>query len=166
MAKIEKSQRPPFAKNISERRKALGLSQAELAHKVGTHRNTIADIERGTSEGRPDTRQAIASVLGRSVGELFASQESQSLVVPEAVRKNANELFSWLFQSDEQDLSKYRKTVAEQDDSIRRLNAEIDLAGRDIVEALAQSSDKTRNAVRVALGLPEVRATKFKKQTP
>jgi transcriptional regulator with XRE-family HTH domain len=94
LAKIDKTQRPAFAKNISARRKTLGLSQTDLADRIGTHRNTIADIERGTSEGRPDTKQAIASALGCSIGDLY-SETSLPKLSPEliaAVRDAAHEI--------------------------------------------------------------------------
>lgn len=74
-----KTEKPLLARNIITRRKALGLNQAALAHAVGVHVNTIKDIERGLSEGRPDTRQAIATALGCSVSDLFdASGTSQA----------------------------------------------------------------------------------------
>ena len=82
MAKINKTQRPPFAKNISKRRKELGMSQSELADKIGAHRNTIADIERGVSEGWPDTREAIAKALKCSVSDLFVEKSPSGATVP------------------------------------------------------------------------------------
>jgi transcriptional regulator with XRE-family HTH domain len=71
MAKTKKIDRPHLAVNISKRRKALGWSQDDLANEVGVHVNTIKDIERGLSEGRADTRQAIASALKCEVWELL-----------------------------------------------------------------------------------------------
>lgn len=74
MKKIDKARRPPLALNIMTLRKRLGWSQEELAHATGVHVNTIKDIERGLSEGRPETRQSIATALNSTVAELFSDQ--------------------------------------------------------------------------------------------
>lgn len=36
-----------FAENVRERRKALGMSQAQLAEKLGAHPPYVSDLERG-----------------------------------------------------------------------------------------------------------------------
>lgn len=59
-----------LAVNIIKRRKAKGWNQDDLAASVGVHVNTIKNIERGLSEGQPDTRRAIAEALGCELWEL------------------------------------------------------------------------------------------------
>lgn len=85
---LDKSQRPPLANNIAGRRKALGLSQSELADAIGFHVNTIKDIERGLSEGHPDTRQALASFFKCTVGELYDGDAGRG---PSVIRDGAPE---------------------------------------------------------------------------
>jgi putative transcriptional regulator len=50
-----------------------GLSQEELAAKVGTTRQTISALERGTSIPSVSLALALARALGCSVEELFAN---------------------------------------------------------------------------------------------
>lgn len=59
-----------LAVNIAKRRKAKGWNQDDLAAAVGVHVNTIKNIERGLSEGQPDTRRAISEALGCELWEL------------------------------------------------------------------------------------------------
>lgn len=60
-----------FAENIAKRRKSLGMNQDDLAARVGVHVNTIKNMERGLSEGHPDTRQAIAKALDCELWQLL-----------------------------------------------------------------------------------------------
>jgi transcriptional regulator with XRE-family HTH domain len=48
------------------------MNQFELAYKTGFHVNTIKDIERGKSEGSPESRQTIAQALGCTVSDLYS----------------------------------------------------------------------------------------------
>ena len=48
-----------------------GLSQEELADKLGVSRQTIANIERGLNEPRVLLALALAAVLGVAISELF-----------------------------------------------------------------------------------------------
>jgi len=56
---------------LLEARKSLGLTQAEVARRVGLTRAAYVNIERGTKNPSLETALRIASVLGRSVEELF-----------------------------------------------------------------------------------------------
>lgn len=105
MAKTDKSQRPTLSINISKRRKSMGFSQDELARLVGVHVNTIKDIERGLSEGRPDTRQAIATVLKCDVWELLKPTELETKSSGEAKEITTSE-------SAERDRSRVDRTIA------------------------------------------------------
>jgi putative transcriptional regulator len=70
MAKIESS--------VRERRKSMGLSQEELARRVGVSRQTIVNIEKGLSEPKVLLAIAIAAVLGVTLlSELFEGKVYQ-----------------------------------------------------------------------------------------
>jgi len=56
---------------LLEARKSLGLTQAELARRVGLTRAAYSNIESGTKNPSLETALRIAAVLGRSVEELF-----------------------------------------------------------------------------------------------
>ena len=65
---------------IMERRKALGMSQEELAQKSGISRQTISAIESGKSENvLVGTLAAIATALGTTVDQFFLSEVSKRL---------------------------------------------------------------------------------------
>ena len=49
--------------NIKERREQLGISQKELAEKVGRSQSFLCDIEQGRSKPSIDTAIKIAQVL-------------------------------------------------------------------------------------------------------
>ena len=53
-----------IAAQVTERRHALGLSQAQLAELVGTTQSAIARLERGGRPPRIDTLLRIADALG------------------------------------------------------------------------------------------------------
>lgn len=62
---------PPFESNVKEARERQGLSQEALARKLGVSRQTIVNIERGSSEPKVLLAIAIAAVLGASIQDLF-----------------------------------------------------------------------------------------------
>jgi len=55
---------------IRERRVALGLSQEQLAEKVGCHRNYMGRIERGEQNITLDMMVRVAAAAGCCVAEL------------------------------------------------------------------------------------------------
>ena len=66
--------------SIMERRKALGMSQEELAALSGISRQTISAIESGKSENvLVGTLAAIASALGTTVDQFFLNDVSNRL---------------------------------------------------------------------------------------
>lgn len=132
MGKIDKSQRPPLALNIANRRKALKMSQMDLAEAIGAHRNTVADIERGVSEGWPDTREAIARALNCTVAELYGTHLDTAAKPTQ---------------------SAMAKTIAVMQEEIDQLRAEIDKFKRTISEqnrVLAQSEHEASIYRRLA----------------
>jgi len=62
---------PVLETTVKEHRQHVGLSQEALARQLGVSRQTIVNIERGTSEPRVLLALAIAAVLGVAVNELF-----------------------------------------------------------------------------------------------
>jgi DNA-binding XRE family transcriptional regulator len=64
-------------------RQAAGLTQAQLARRIGTSQPMIARIEKGLDQRTPqfDTLQRIASALGRQLKLVFSMPTTQSVVV-------------------------------------------------------------------------------------
>lgn len=70
-----------FFKNLgtelSERRRRLGLSQAELAKEAGINRTYVSDVENGKRNFSVATLYALASSLGVTMAELVGHAEQQ-----------------------------------------------------------------------------------------
>jgi transcriptional regulator with XRE-family HTH domain len=60
-------------RRVRELRTARGLSQEALAAEAGLHRNYVGSIERGEREVGISALAALASALGVSLHEFFAS---------------------------------------------------------------------------------------------
>lgn len=79
-----------------ERRLTLGLTQKELAQKVGVSRATINNIERGINYPRWETRQKIRRALGMPEERYFTAEERNAVflglqqqgVIDWAIRNN------------------------------------------------------------------------------
>ncbi len=67
MKAIEKQ----FGHKVRELREARGLSQEELAFKIGVHRTYLGGIERGERNPSLKNIDLIANALGISLAELF-----------------------------------------------------------------------------------------------
>lgn len=63
-----------FGKCVAGRRKAIGISQEELAFRCGVHRTYIGAIERGEKSPTLNTVKKIADGLGLSIIELFKDE--------------------------------------------------------------------------------------------
>jgi putative transcriptional regulator len=57
--------------NVKERRVALGLTQEQLAEKVGVRRETVVFLEAGKYNPSLKLAMDVARVLGASVEDLF-----------------------------------------------------------------------------------------------
>ncbi len=57
--------------NVAETRKAKGLSQADLAKKIGVSRNTISSIETGQYEPTAKLALLLCFALDKKFEELF-----------------------------------------------------------------------------------------------
>lgn len=60
-----------FESNVRHYREQAGLTQEALARQLEVSRQTIANIERGSSEPRVLLALAIALALGVAIGDLF-----------------------------------------------------------------------------------------------
>src|SRR5438067_322223 len=60
-----------YESRVRKYRVRKGLSQEELADRLGVSRQTIANIERGLNEPRVLLALALAAVLGVAISELF-----------------------------------------------------------------------------------------------
>lgn len=56
---------------VREARKALGLSQQELARRAGVSRQTIIAIEKGNYNPTINLCVAICKILGKTLDDLF-----------------------------------------------------------------------------------------------
>ena len=61
------SERIRIGRKVAELRKQAGMSQAELAEKIGTKQHAIPRIEKGAFNVGFDTLQAIAEVFGMKI---------------------------------------------------------------------------------------------------
>jgi len=72
-----------FGEAVAKRRNALGLSQAELAAKVGISRASVANIERGRQNVLLHHAYSLASALEFArVGDLLPSIPKRALAKP------------------------------------------------------------------------------------
>lgn len=63
--------------NILQRRKALGLTQAQLAEKIGVARSAVAMWETGAGNPRFQTLPALAKALECTMDELLEAEASK-----------------------------------------------------------------------------------------
>ena len=66
-----------LAEAIVSRRKALHITQAQLAERTGINRSVLSRMENGTHKPSLDQLEALAGVLGIEVTELFAEQSGE-----------------------------------------------------------------------------------------
>ena len=60
-----------FGRNLRRLRLQAGLSQEDLAHKVGVHRNFIGALERGERNPTLVSVERVADALGAEPSEMF-----------------------------------------------------------------------------------------------
>ena len=64
--------------NIRDLRKSAGLTQVQLAEKVGVAQATVAEWERGDYYPRASIIPALAAALGCAVNDLYATEKSDT----------------------------------------------------------------------------------------
>lgn len=60
-----------FGENLRKHRKAMGISQEDLAEKAGLHRTYIGSVERGERNVSIDNIERLASAAGSTVQQLL-----------------------------------------------------------------------------------------------
>lgn len=61
-------------KQIQKRRMAIGMTQAELAHKLGVNPSSVAKWETEKAYPRADLLPKIAQLLGCTIDDLYADE--------------------------------------------------------------------------------------------
>ena len=75
-----------FGKNIQRKRTQLGLTQDELAERLGIGQQSLSRIERGTMAPKFERLQDIASVLHCPVSELFVDDATKDTDTESIIR--------------------------------------------------------------------------------
>jgi transcriptional regulator with XRE-family HTH domain len=93
MPRGTRTQAPPIKDFIKEWRKALGISQNELARRMGREQSDISYIERGIKRWTPDFLADAAAALEVSPADLIAydprDPESPYQVIPYLAQMNS-----------------------------------------------------------------------------
>lgn len=76
-----------LAENVRRRRRALGLSQEELAHRAGLDRNYVGSLERCEYAASIDSIEKLAGVLGAELHEMLRPVEGPAPDPPPGPRK-------------------------------------------------------------------------------
>jgi putative transcriptional regulator len=76
MSRRPKTEEELVTNRVEEIRSGLGMTRQELADNVGVHYQTIGYIERGDYSPSLVLALKIATVLGRSVEDIFSLEES------------------------------------------------------------------------------------------
>jgi transcriptional regulator with XRE-family HTH domain len=76
---------PRLSRNITARRRALALTQAQVAERLGLDTETVSRFERGKHLPSLITLERLARVLVTTVGELLAEEpikpDDQSFII-------------------------------------------------------------------------------------
>ena len=65
-----------FGKHVQRLREAKGLTQEQLAERIGRSVDTVGNIERGVNATRIEVAHAIATQLGVGLPDLFAFEDA------------------------------------------------------------------------------------------
>lgn len=77
MGRPAKTPPPAYGCHLANLRKAAGLSQQELADKIGTRQSTVASWERSANPPRGEFLPKLAKILGVSADVLLQMEERQ-----------------------------------------------------------------------------------------
>jgi transcriptional regulator with XRE-family HTH domain len=75
-----------IGQRLKEQRKRHGLSQAEMAMKLGVHQSLVSEYERGTVRVTGTVLAAFARILKTSADELLGLKPSKDKKVPDERR--------------------------------------------------------------------------------
>jgi transcriptional regulator with XRE-family HTH domain len=71
----KRRQKLPVGEKIRERRKALGLTQAELASRIGIQQSDLCRMEKGEYKVSLETLFKILRIYQVTIGDFFADQD-------------------------------------------------------------------------------------------
>lgn len=83
---------PALSENIRRLRRARGLSQEELAHRLKVSRQSVSLWEQGVTNPTVENIYAMAEVLGASFDELMAPPASEAVTEPIPTARSFDEL--------------------------------------------------------------------------
>ena len=72
---------------VREFRKLKGLTQEKLSSESGLSLRTVQRIEKGSSEGSPNTLKSLSNALGVSNQELLLEEENSTKIINEEITK-------------------------------------------------------------------------------
>ena len=75
---MDKQLKLEFGARVRSLRRRAGMTQTELAERIGKSLDTVSNIERGVSSTRIETMAAIATALSGDLAELFEWSEPVS----------------------------------------------------------------------------------------
>ena len=91
---------------IKEARKLAGLSQGELAAKIGVARNTLSGYENGQHDPRSDVLKLIAAACGVTVDFLLGREEQKEKTPTEIGKDLKSEVLEQIIQLTPDELDK------------------------------------------------------------
>jgi len=97
-------------KNIRE---AMGLTQKQLASRVGSSQQSIARLEKNEVSPTVETLQKTANALGCDLLITFAPKQEIEAVVTEKARKKADEIISQSVANSAMELQKPSNRIVE-----------------------------------------------------
>jgi transcriptional regulator with XRE-family HTH domain len=97
-----KRPRTPFGQRVYEAREALGLSQAEVADKLGINQASYGAWERDPVALRPDQVEQLAKILNVSIEQLYGIAPPKSRGGPAGKARRVFEAVSQLPRTQQQ----------------------------------------------------------------
>ncbi len=100
-----KKKRPPFGERLHELRELAGLSQQQLAQKLGLTQRAYAYWERNSVALRPEQLTCLAASLNVKVGDLLSVHEKKTGSGPAGKMRQLFEAASCLPRSQQQKIA-------------------------------------------------------------